>query len=530
MNNDATGNIEREGANEHILGVSFFKPTSRKGIYIITRLVSPMPGRMNFKSDESFLEKISIGAKGAQAVFDDLKRKGHNPIELERGSMSFKLWKGTKIKRIRVPDILCVNCGVKVESRAKSDLEISMSHSESDPNRVWDYGLDDSDRVAYVVCRRNGPRPIDCQAETFVQYATIKDMRDAFTAGKTIKTKPKGSQEGSEVRIEWPSKVMSCSGTVLTITDGRMVVERKSDGRKISLKLKTKDIELTPLVRVGDELVDNQVVASVIPIASEFVCGNDAKLRHYIENLKSTSLAERYAAVKALSLLRGDEADKALWDHMDDPKEHIYIRLDAAAALARHGIDEGLSFIQATIDHNVTEARLEAVIILSEIKAVGSCEILRKTLEDKMQHQDVRAGAAWALGEIRCAKAMDSLIASFVGVEDAIRTEAARALSQIARVCSNDVIAEFVDVDEDKRPGVAWAISKAGSIHIDDFVSALVSTDARQWVAYILGTQEQAKIIGDIEELRKKDPEVYFAATVLWKIMSSWVNELEEYG
>ena len=45
------------------------------------------------KSDESFLEKISIGAIGTCYVYDDLTKQGHKPVELERSSMSFKIWK-----------------------------------------------------------------------------------------------------------------------------------------------------------------------------------------------------------------------------------------------------------------------------------------------------------------------------------------------------------------------------------------------------------------------------------------------------
>ncbi|MEO8786449.1 MAG: hypothetical protein ABI378_05235 [Chitinophagaceae bacterium] len=89
----------------------------------------------SFKTDESFLEKISIGAIGTQQVFSVLRQLGHQPIELERGSMNYKIWKKYKIKRIRVPDILCVDNGIRIESRAKTKLEISMSHSTSDPIR-----------------------------------------------------------------------------------------------------------------------------------------------------------------------------------------------------------------------------------------------------------------------------------------------------------------------------------------------------------------------------------------------------------
>jgi hypothetical protein len=64
-----------------------------------------------FKTDESFLEKIVMGARATQRTFQDLERQGHEPIELERGSMSFKIWKAIKTKRVRVPDILCLRCG-----------------------------------------------------------------------------------------------------------------------------------------------------------------------------------------------------------------------------------------------------------------------------------------------------------------------------------------------------------------------------------------------------------------------------------
>lgn len=121
-----------------------------------------------FKTDESFLEKISIGAIGTRKVFENLRSQRHTPIELERGSMNYKIWKKIKIKRIRVPDILCVDCGIRVESRAKTDMQISMSHSLSDPDRGWNAGLNDSDYVALVACHKVGDRPIDWAADDLV--------------------------------------------------------------------------------------------------------------------------------------------------------------------------------------------------------------------------------------------------------------------------------------------------------------------------------------------------------------------------
>jgi hypothetical protein len=35
--------------------------------------------------------------------------------------------------------------------------------------------------------------------------------------------------------------------------------------------------------------------------------------------------------------------------------------------------------------------------------------------------------------------------------------------------------------------------------------------------------------VPEVEDLARRDPEVYFAVTVLWKILASWVYGLEEY-
>jgi len=52
---------------------------------------------------------------------------------------------------------------------------------------------------------------------------------------------------------------------------------------------------------------------------------------------------------------------------------------------------------------------------------------------------------------------------------------------------------------------------------------------SRKWVAWVIGSQNQEKFITQIEELKQKDKEVYFAVTVLWKILSSWVSDLDIY-
>jgi hypothetical protein len=77
--------------------------------------------------------------------------------------------------------------------------------------------------------------------------------------------------------------------------------------------------------------------------------------------------------------------------------------------------------------------------------------------------------------------------------------------------------------------GIAWALSRSGRVTVPELLPLMVDDDARRWVAYILGTQNKDAFLAQIEELRRRDPQVYFAVTVLWKILASWVYDLEEY-
>jgi len=489
-----------------------------------------MANRRSYKTDVSFFEKISIGAVGTHRVLEDLHQQGHTPIELERGSMSFKIWKTIKIKRIRVPDILCIDCSRRVESRAKTKLEISMSHSFSDPKRGWDYGLEDDDFIALVVCCRAGDRPIDWKADDLVQYVSVKELRAAQDAGLVLGVPPKGAEEGFEARITWPASIASAAGVVKQVSEERLQYRRDTDGRIITLRLSRQGVSLEPLVREGDVIVANQVLASVVPVGRFFPCSKTVSERDYVSWLSSSSLSERYAASKALSYFDSTKAAEALAHKVADTKDHIYVRLEAATSLARRGDRRGIAFIGKCLSDQYLENRLEAVIVLGEVGTQAASRMLVETLRNDGQHPEIRAGAAWALGELRDKSALDALIASFVTVEEGIRNEAARALAKLATEFTQEIVEELPRSEPPKRPGVAWALSKSTRFTVEQLLRTLVDDNARRWVAYIIGTQDQQNYISQIEALRLQDPEVYFAVTVLWQIMSSWVYGLEEYG
>jgi hypothetical protein len=47
-------------------------------------------------------------------------------------------------------------------------------------------------------------------------------------------------------------------------------------------------------------------------------------------------------------------------------------------------------------------------------------------------------------------------------------------------------------------------------------------------MSYVVGYGKDKFVQGDVESICKADPQVYFAASVLWQLVASWVNDLRE--
>lgn len=416
----------------------------------------------SFKTDESFLEKISIGVIGTQQVFSVLQRQGHKPIELERGSMNYKIWKKIKIKRIRVPDILCVDNGIRVESRAKTKLEISMSHSSSDPDRGWDFGMKETDYVAIVICEKNGSEPVDWIADNLVQFISIKALREAEKEQKVIFVKPKGAEEGFEARINWPACIATSKGEIIEID--KTIKYRTEEGRIKWVGLTKGGKRLSPLVKIGDKVQPNQILASVVNV-SQTIPDTIVNSNFFLANLSSLILSERYAAAKALSYFNEKKVISSLLNKLTDKDEHIYVKLEVAASLCRLGAD-GYTFIRECLKDTYLQNILEAVIVLAEIKTDTANKILCNVLLDESFDPEIRAGAAWGLGEQQNKSALTSLIASFNSTDENVKIEAARALGKLTSNYSNEILSAFNIATPNEMPGIAWALTKSNSINI----------------------------------------------------------------
>ena len=138
---------------------------------------------------------------------------------------------------------------------------------------------------------------------------------------------------------------------------------------------------MMPLVKNGDNIAVNQILASVVPVSFGFHCDKSAPESHYIKLLSSTSLSKRYMAAKALAFFDSPEVLDSLVNKLNDSSEHIYVRLESGASLAHRDDKRGYDFIKACLSDEYLQNRLEAVIVLGEIAkdAVNTVWWLAKT-------------------------------------------------------------------------------------------------------------------------------------------------------
>ena len=260
---------------------------------------------MGFKADTSFLRFLSMGAVGVHRTMDRLRDRGFEPIELERYCGSNKIWT-TKVKRLRLPDLLCVKTGMRAEVRAKTELKIRMSDAPANPDRVWDAGLRDDDIVALITCfdTDDGPEPADDAV-----YFTVGALRASVDESRL--GPPKSASEGAERDRIWPATVPTRDGAVLEVTDERLIVQMNADAarppRRQTYTLRGKSVYVSP----GDTFRAQTTILAGEPSVLADLSAYLPRRYAPLDNLRSDTDVDRYAAVKALRFL-DDSRDQVI--------------------------------------------------------------------------------------------------------------------------------------------------------------------------------------------------------------------------
>lgn len=347
-------------------------------------------------------------------------------------------------------------------------------------------------------------------------------------------TKPKGVEEGSEIRVVWTSAVANQRSTVseVSATRVRLIPQTSGPVQTVQLSRNKGAVTLMPQVRDGETVEANQIVTASVPVTIAVDRPPPVDEAHFIAKLLSINLSDRYAAAKALRYRGYATAGSLLKDRMNHAEEDIYVKLEAAAALAAHDNLEGWEFIETRLRSSVLdvalETQLETVIVVSEIPKSRSETLLIEVLRDASRDEELRAGAAWALGQFATPSAASALVATFNSTALDVKTEAARALLKITGPQVDHVVELLKTCAPNQRDGLSWVLARSGGF---DPNAVVVSADdnLRRWISYIIGHGKNRFSERDVDAICNSDPEVYFAASVLWQILESWVDGLTEF-
>jgi len=473
---------------------------------------------MGFKADTSFLRFLSMGAVGVRRTMDRLRDRGFEPIELERYCGSNKIWT-TKVKRLRLPDLLCVKTGMRAEVRAKTDLKIRMSDAPADPDRRWDAGLRDDDIVALITCfdTGDGPQPAD-DAVCF----TVGALR--ASAARSKLGPPKSASEGAERDRTWPATVPTRDGTVLEVTEEQLIVQMTADAerpaRRQTYTLRGKSAYVAP--------------GATFRARTTFLAGEPPALanlsaylpRRYapLDDLHADADVDRYAAVKALRFR--DEPGARIIPALEDlirrePEERV--ALEAAGTAVALGSEFGQGRITRFVWDNDDrpELRMEAVFILAEL---GRSPFVRDQLnrviaDPRFEGDELRQAAVWALGKagLECYEDVlpfiddvdENLALHAIGafgvdtprliierlVQDLIIGDPRRApaASEVLRIIGSDkVLRALVMAAHAGQPVSDWIVATLGRLPPDRVRTALQDSPLLDRIAPMLLTAQGA--------------------------------------
>lgn len=357
---------------------------------------------MGFKADTSFLRFLTMGVLGVQQTMKQLRAAGFKPIELERYCASNKIW-ATKVKRLRLPDVLCVKTGIRVEVRAKSKLQIRMSDAPGNPERTWDANMGDNDLAAFVAILddADGQRP--AESATFFTVGDLRRSQERSKLGQR-----KSASEGAERDRVWPAIIPSQDGEVLSVDSEKLLVKmqgREGRHRAQSFRLKNKH----PYVQPGDLFKANVTILAGAPSRLADLEAFQTREYDLLSDLGAEKAVDRYAAVKALRHRKDMRAQAIpLLESLLEKERDWRVALEAAGSATLMGSNLGQEHIENVLRGEIPEEwskvwadlRMEAVLILSEIGSpFAQHQLVRLANDQGLKGDEIRQAAVWGLGK-----------------------------------------------------------------------------------------------------------------------------------
>lgn len=480
---------------------------------------------MGFKEDADFARFLTLGAHGAVIIKRDLEQHGHDIIELERYAMGNKVW-SIKVKRLRIPDLLCIRCGRRFESKAKSKLEIKLSHSASHGREWYAGGMRENDIFGFVRVVLTGN---DAHAGKPL-YVTRSALHAAFDSVKSGTRK--AISEGSEADISWPIWVPSYSGQlphIAPIDDEGNIYVHSEDGRIRTYKRRRHWSQVHLYIAPGEEFVGEYTAVAGCVEPASIRCAGDTW--DWQADLFSQSPDDRYAAVKSCYKRSSSEVTELLRPIASNSEEDWRIRIEAAGVLAAIDPSSWVPFLESVAaDTSLPpEQQIESVFVLSEISADGATDALYRVAQaDKNRLEEVRAAAVWGLGTgVR--KSPERVIDFLADDSDRVALHAASALT---RKLSPEIVKSLqgwlMENQVRKAASAAFLLARHG--YVQELLDVVTSSSG-------LGAMLALRALGDLspdqvlqETSRVVPAHVLKVLRPLWVQHQDWLRRPENVG
>lgn len=471
---------------------------------------------MGFKEDADFARFLSMGAVGTEAVRRDLVlRFDHRVIELERYAMANKVWQ-TKVKRLRLPDLVCLRCGRRAESRAKTKLGIVLSHSDA-PGRAWDGGgMRADDLYSFVAVRDLGDgwvpgRPIYFLTEDLratLEYARISDR--------------KAISEGSEMTLTWQAWLATADGTLLGVDESDRIEYEKVGGRVGRYHHWRAWPARHLYVDPGDAIVGAEtLVAGVVPRAPATAIGCPGEIWALEDDLRSADDADRYSAIRAVGVDRHTELTGAVEEIAVDEEADWRLRIEALAALARLDAERTNELaVPATDQDAPIDQRMEVVFVLTELPTRESNAVLAAVAADADAPSELRAAAVWGLGQGPCPE--PDLVVPFAADRDDF--VALHAIAGLPELTAGGVahVERWLSADDDRAAAAAGAVLLRFR-RVEELIEAVRRGGrAALWALRALGDIEPAEVM---EVLGDGDGSIVEALQPIWIGQDDWLRQ-----
>lgn len=478
---------------------------------------------MGLKEDADFSRYLTMGAYGAAHVKQDLEARGHRILELERYAMANKVWSEVKVKRLRLPDLLCVACGRRFEAKSKSKLELKLSHSSTVGREWWAGGMRSEDVFAFVRVAVNE----DVVDLGQILYVTRQALEDASADRR--QGGMKAASEGSETDVSWPIWVPTYAGvfTRVDLDPEPVILVHTREGR-YRRRGRGRWSQLHVYLRPGDRFeAARQAIAGTVAAADVNCPGSSWEWQ---ADLRAADPYSQFAAIKAARALPLDASSTADIDLVSRSSGDWRVQLESLAVLAAH---DPVGYLPALVARATDTTapdpqQMEAVFILSELACDAAVEgLLQVAMPHPQRKDEIRAAALWGVG-LGAKPRPEALLSYFADPVDRVALHAAAALPESLSSAIVERLRAILAVD-DGRAGSAAAVVLAGHGEVDALLTVALDETA-------VGRLRAIRALGDLSPGLVRSVAGVLPRTLelmlgpLWAAQGDWLRTRENDG